>query len=116
MGITGCDEREPGVGTEATNVGTMAGSTAAEGSKGTGVSADRVHEAGTSGGTEVSDVGASTYLNGDRVEALSCTVSKGTGGLGSREGKKLEVDSTGRGPAVGVVRGAAFLQKKSGKV
>lgn len=40
MGITGCAEEDPGVGTEATNVGTMAGSKAAS-----GVSADKLHKA-----------------------------------------------------------------------
>lgn len=97
MGKTGCAEQEPGVGTKATIVGIMAGSKAAA-----GVSVNRAHKAGTSGGTEVEDVGASTHPDGSRVEALSCAVSKGTGGLGSKGGKGLEVDSTGRGPAVEV--------------
>lgn len=43
---------------------------------------------------------------------MSCTVSKGTDGLGNKKDKELEVDSTESGPATGVGRGADLLQKK----
>ncbi|CAI9543453.1 unnamed protein product [Staurois parvus] len=51
-------------GTVATNVETTAGSKAAEGNRGIGVSADRAdraHKSGNSDGTEVTVVGASTH-------------------------------------------------------
>lgn len=79
---------------------TTAGFKAADGSNGPGVSADREHEAGTSGSTEAIEVGASTNPDGSRVGALTWTVSKGADGLGSKEGKEVEVDSRGEGELV----------------
>lgn len=76
-------EQDTGVGTEATNVETTAGSNAAEGSKGPGASPGGGH------GAEATDVGA-----------LTCTVSTGGEGLGSREGKGQDVESRGEGECV----------------
>lgn len=90
-------------------------SKAADGSKDTWVSADRIHKARISDGTEVTDVEASTSPDGSQFGALSFTVSKGSNGLDSKESNKLEVDSTGRGPTVGVGKGEALLQKTSWK-
>ncbi|CAI9578962.1 unnamed protein product, partial [Staurois parvus] len=60
-------------GTVTTNVETTAGSKAAEGSRGIGVSADRAHEPGNSDGTEVTDVEASIHPESHKIGALSCT-------------------------------------------
>ncbi|CAI9564243.1 unnamed protein product, partial [Staurois parvus] len=74
-GTVGCMGVGQGTeGTVATNVKTMAGSKAAEGSRGIGVSADRAYEAGNSDGTGVPEVGASTHPESREIGALSCTV------------------------------------------
>lgn len=59
---------------------------------------------------------ASTHPDGSRVGALSCTVSKGIGGLGSKEGKELGGGQHRKEACKGGRQGSSFFAKTSGKV